>query len=98
MRALRLLALAATLVVPAAAAHAQVGVYVGPSVGYAAPAYGPAAYYPPAYWHHRIYERPYVAGPYIGIGIGPRYYGYHNEWRGYHGYTHDGRYGYGRRW
>jgi hypothetical protein len=91
MRALRLLALAAALVVPAAAAHAQVGVYVGPSVRYAAP-YGARIHA-----DHRFYGRPFVNGPWIA----PPVYGYGYGWHGgaYHrGWAHDGRYGYGRRW
>ncbi len=52
MRALRLLALAAAMAIPAAAANAQVGVYVGPQMRYVAP-----------HWDHRIYVRPYVYTP-----------------------------------
>ena len=85
MRALRLLSLAAALVVPAAAAHAQFGVYVGPPVRYAAPVYGPAFYGPGIHYDHLYYGRPH-------------FYGYHRDWRGYRGWAHDGRYGYGARW
>jgi len=52
MRALRLLALAAAMAIPAAAANAQVGVYVGPQVRFVAPR-----------WDHRVYVRPYVFAP-----------------------------------
>ncbi len=57
MRAVRLLALAAAMAIPAAAANAQVGVYVGPQARYQAP-----HYFAP-HWDHRIYVRPYVYAP-----------------------------------
>ncbi len=44
MRAFRLLALAAAMAIPAAAANAQVGVYVGP---------------PAVRFDHRVYVQPY---------------------------------------
>jgi hypothetical protein len=67
MRALRLLALAAALVVPAAAAHAQVGVYVGPSVSYGARLHA----------EHRFYGR----APVYGYGWhGGAYYPYVHSW------------------
>ncbi len=82
MRAIRILALAAAFVVPAAA-HAQAGVYLGAPVRYAAPAYGYGEYYARPHWDHRIYGRPYVYGP-GGAWVGPPVYGgFHNDWRGY---------------
>jgi hypothetical protein len=97
MRAFRLLALAAALVVPAAAAHAQVGVYVGPSVRYAAPVYGVG--YAPGYdaryhWDHR---RAYVGGPWIAPRAYPGY-GFRHDWRRDRVWVHDGRYARGGRW
>ncbi len=95
MRTLRLLALAAGLVIPAAAAPAQVGIYVGPGARYAAPAYAPAVYGAPLHWQHRIYPvypRPYVAAP------APIYGGFQYGWHGGHGWARDGRYARGGRW
>ncbi len=95
MRTLRLLALAAGLIVPAAAAHAQVGIYVGPSARYAAPAYAPGIYTAPLHWQHRlypVYPRPYVVAP------APFYGGFQYDWRGGRGWAHEGRYARGSRW
>jgi hypothetical protein len=93
MRGLRLLALAAALVVPAAAAHAQVGVYVGSSVRYAAPVYGPG--FDARY--HVDHRRAYVGGPWIAPRAYP-VYGIRPEWRRDRVWVHDGRYARGGRW
>ena len=95
MRTLRLLALAAGLVLPAAAAHAQLGIYVGPSVRYAAPAYAPGVYGTPLHWQQRIYpeySRAYAVAPV------PLYGGVRYGWQRDRGWAHDGRYARGGRW
>jgi hypothetical protein len=75
MRAFRLLALAAALVVPAAAAHAQYGVYVGPTAGY-------AGAWVPGHWDYNAYGRFWVpAHPVAGY-----YAPYRHDWR----FDHDG--------
>ncbi len=56
MRALRLLALAAARVVPAAAAHAQYGVYVGPTPGYVVAGYD----WVPGHWIDNGYGRVWI--------------------------------------
>ncbi len=93
MRALRLLALAAALVAPAAA-HAQIRVYVGPSPRYIAPAC------------HRAWVQPgygYGYAPAIGYIVPARPgWGYDNGWRAHrywaeHGYYRRG-WGHDRRW
>ena len=85
MRALRLLALAAAFVVPAAAAHAQYGVYVGPTPVYAAADYG----WVPGHWDYNGYGRFWVPAHRIGGFYGRPHYerppwrhGYYG-WRGY---------------
>ncbi len=81
MRALRFLALAAALIAPAAAAHAQVGVYVGHSARYRAPIVGfnyGAAYPAPAYPAYAPYGR-WAAQPAWGVGYG---WHDHRDWRG----------------
>jgi hypothetical protein len=93
MRALHLLTLGAAMVVPAAAANAQFGVYVGPAHRYVVPA--PVYGYGPAY------------APGYAVAVGPAYGGYwaygpsgrywvarhmwndHREW--HRGWGHDRR-------
>jgi hypothetical protein len=74
-RVLGALVLAAATLLPAAAAHAQVAVRVGPAaVVYATPCPGPGYIWTPGYyagavwvpgpWAYRAYYRPYYAHPY----------------------------------
>ena len=95
MRALQLLALSTALLIPAAAAHAQVGVYVGGGPGFNAgyaPGYGAAGY-----WADGPDGRYWVATPVAPLAFGYSTYGYYGHGYGRGDWHYDHRNGWGDR-
>jgi hypothetical protein len=86
MRAFRLLALAAALVLPAAAAHAQYGVYAAPTPGYVVAGYG----WVPGHWIYNGYGRVWVPAHRVG-GFDRGFYGREHRWDRDRGWRHDRR-------